>query len=431
MPDGGAPEGDRPPDEGPAPLVTTAGTGRPRLDVELSTITVLTVLAAFTALLLVRGLARSAPEALTLIAIGAFAGLALDPLVHAAQRGLRLGRGWAAALVLLVLAIAAGAFLAIVGPQLAKQTTELPDQIPQVVDSLVDLPIIGQTLADNDVPAKIEDWLGTLPERIAGPDSDLAGVAESVTSGVLRGFLAIAVTVGLVLDGPLLVERLRGLIPSENRPRADQLGRVAYDVIARYFVGNLFLSFLHGVWVAIWGTALGVPLTPFLAVWAAVTSLVPQIGGLLGFVVIVAVSLTQGIGVALIMGISFGAYMTFDNNVLLPVFVGRAIDVSAPVTMLGAIGGFAVAGVAGSLLAIPIIGAGKAMALAMRGEVVATPPEPPPSLRERWDHLRRRMPGHRDDGEPGIDGAAVADGHPDLGGGDHEDHDDGADQHPT
>jgi len=67
-------------------------------------------------------------------------------------------------------------------------------------------------------------------------------------------------------------------------------------------------------------------------------------------------SLTQGVGVAIVMGIAFGAYMTFDNNVLLPVFVGKAIDVSAPVTMLGAIGGFAVAGVAGSLLAIPIIG---------------------------------------------------------------------------
>ena len=404
MPDGGVPEGDRPPDEPrPAPLdpgaIEAAATGRPRIDVELSTVTVLTVLAAITALTLVLGLARSAPEALTLIAIGAFAGLALDPIVHAAQRGLHIGRGWAAALVLLVLAVAVAAFLAIVGPQLAKQTTELPDQIPQVVDSLVDLPVIGPTLAENDVPTKIEDFLGTLPERIAGPNSDLAGVAESVTSGVVRAFLAVAVTVGLVLDGPLLVERLRGLIPAENRPRADQLGRLAYDVIARYFVGNLFLSFLHGVWVAIWGTALGVPLTPFLAVWAAVTSLVPQIGGLLGFVVIVAVSLTQGVVVAIVMGASFAAYMTFDNNVLLPVFVGKAIDVSAPVTMLGAIGGYAVAGVAGSLLAIPIIGATKAVAIAMRGEVVAAPTRQHVSLGERWHRLRRHLPGsHGDDG---------------------------------
>jgi predicted PurR-regulated permease PerM len=120
-------------------------------------------------------------------------------------------------------------------------------------------------------------------------------------------------------------------------------------------------------------------------------------------VLIVAVSLTQGIGVAIVMGVAFGAYMTFDNNVLLPIFVGRAIDVSAPVTMLGAIAGFAVAGVAGSLLAIPIIGAGKAMALVLRD---GTPPEAPPaphplrSFRQRWKRRRGRDPAAEPPVEP-------------------------------
>jgi predicted PurR-regulated permease PerM len=386
MPD--APEGEaRPAPDEPA-----------KLSVELSTTTVVTVLASVTALLLVISLVRSAPESLTLIAIGSFAGLALDPLVKLAERTLQFSRGWAAALVLVLLTLATVAFLAVVGPQLAKQTTELPDQLPNVVQSLTELPVIGPTLDRNDVPTRVENWLGTLPERLAGPSSNLAGVIESIGTGMLRALLALGVMVGLVLDGPLLVARARALIPSENRPRADQLGRVAYAVIARYFVGNLFLSVLHGVWVAIWGTALGVPLTPVLAVWAAITSLIPQIGGFLGFALIVAVSLTQGVGIALIMGISFGAYMTFDNNVLLPIFVGRAIDVSAPVTMLGAIAGFAVAGVAGSLLAIPIIGAVKAIALVLRDGT--PPPAPPPthplrSLHERWRRRRHkgRAPG--------------------------------------
>jgi predicted PurR-regulated permease PerM len=377
--------------ETPAPEPDDPG----RLSVDVSTTTVVIVLAAVSALMLVISLVRSAPAVLTLIAIGSFAGLALDPLVKVIQRKLRVTRGWSAAIVLLLLTVATVAFMAAVGPQLAKQTTELPQQLPDVVESLTDLPFIGSTLAENDVPAKVEDWLGTLPERLAGPSSNLSGVVESIGSGLLQAMLALAIMVGLVLDGPLLIARARALIPRENRPRADQLGRVAYAVIARYFVGNLFLSVLHGVWVAIWGTALGVPLTPVLAVWAAITSLIPQIGGFLGFALIIAVSLTQGVVVALIMGISFGLYMTFDNNVLLPIFVGRAIDVSAPVTMLGAIAGFAVAGVAGSLLAIPIIGSVKAIAIVMRdGAPPPAPPEMHPlrSLRDRWRRRRRRGP---------------------------------------
>ncbi len=370
--------------------------GPATLTVELSTTTVLTVLGAITVLVVLMWLARSAPEALTLVVIGAFAALALDPLVNGAGRVLRLTRGWAAAVVLLVFAVVTVAFLALVGPQLAKQTTALPDDLPRVVDSLVELPVIGPSLARNDVPAKVQDFLGTLPERLAGPSSNLADVAETVSSGIVRALLALAVMVAVLLDGPLLVTRVRRLIPAENRPRAEQLGRVAYDVIARYFVGNVFLSFLHGLWVAIWGTLLGVPLTPVLAVWAAITSLIPQIGGALGFVLIVAVSLTQGLGVAVVMGVAFAVYMTFDNNVLLPLFVGRAVDVSAPVTMLGAIAGFAVAGVAGSLLAIPVIGAGKAVVTALRGGLAPEAPAPRRHvpLRERWDHLRRRL-GHR------------------------------------
>ena len=143
--------------------------GRRTLTVELSTVTVVTVLGAITVLLALMWLARSAPSSLTLIAVGAFAALALDPVVNATRRVLHIPRGWAAATVLLLLTVATVAFLSIVGPDLARQTTELPDQIPQVIDSLVDLPIIGTTLASNDVPARVEDFLGTLPERVAGP----------------------------------------------------------------------------------------------------------------------------------------------------------------------------------------------------------------------------------------------------------------------
>jgi predicted PurR-regulated permease PerM len=366
--------------------------GRPRLLVELSARTVIIVLAAATGLMLAIGLVRQAPEGLTLLTIGGFLGLALDPLVEATARWLHLSRRWAGAVVLLALALATIAFGAAVAPQLADQTTSLPQQVPEVVNSLTSLPVIGETLADNDVPAKVQDWIGTLPERLAGSTSAVGEVASSIGSGAVKTLIALAVAVAVVVDGPHQLRRLRMLIPVENRHRADDLGRVTYAVLAKYFVGNLAQAAAHGVWVAVWGIALGVPLTPVLAVWATITSMVPQIGGFLGFVLIVAVSLTQGLTTAIIMGASFFAFMTFANNVLLPVLVGRAVDVSAPVTMLGAIAGFAVAGVAGSLLAIPVIGAVKAVALSLRGELKEQEPRVKVPLRQRWHRLQARIP---------------------------------------
>jgi len=68
--------------------------------------------------------------------------------------------------------------------------------------------------------------------------------------------------------------------------------------------------------------------------------------------------------------------MVFNNNVLLPLVVGRVVDVAPPITMLAAIAGFAVGGVVGSLLAVPSVGVVKAVVthLRHRGEPGYDPP---------------------------------------------------------
>lgn len=57
--------------------------------------------------------------------------------------------------------------------------------------------------------------------------------------------------------------------------------------------------------------------------------------------------------------------------------VGRAVSLSAPVTMLAAVGGFSVGGIVGALFAVPTFGAIKAVALHVRSGDLAAPPEPP------------------------------------------------------
>ena len=221
-------------------------------------------------------------------------------------------------------------------------------------------------MRDHQVPRRIEQSIGSLPGQLVGSTSDLESFLRGLAIGagaLLVGSLLVAAA---LLDGPMLVARVRGAVPLPNRALADQIGRVVYDVLARYFAGSLLLAFLHGVEVAVTGVLLGIPLTPLLAVWAAITSLIPQVGGFLGFAVIVLVSLTQGVGSAAAMGLLFFVYMTFNNNVLNPIVVGHAVRLSPPVTMVAALAGFSVAGVVGSLLAVPTIGAIKAVTTYLR-----------------------------------------------------------------
>jgi predicted PurR-regulated permease PerM len=141
-------------------------------------------------------------------------------------------------------------------------------------------------------------------------------------------------------------------------------------VLAKYFAGSLLVALLNGLWTAGAAIIAGVPLSPVLAVWSALTSLIPQIGGLLGFGLVFIVSLTAGVGPAIFMTVAFLIFMLFTNHVLVPLVVGKAVSLSPPVTMLAAVGGFSVAGIVGALFAVPTFGAIKAVAMHLRGDDV-------------------------------------------------------------
>jgi predicted PurR-regulated permease PerM len=363
--------------------------------VQLDTQTVVVALLGLTALSAFFATARAAPHSVTIIVVAMFFGMALDPIIVAWQRVTHWSRGPAATTILLLAAVIAGAFFALAGPELANQSAQIETDLPRTVDSLADLPLIGGTLADHDVPEKIKDALGSIPERMAGNSSDLSDALERVTFGASAVLMGLVLLSGVALEGPMLVRLARGTIPLANRELADEIGRVVYNVVARYFAGNLLLATLHALWVTGMGLLAGVPLSPVLGVWVAITSLIPQIGGLLGFVLVFIVSLSQGLGVTLFMSATFFLYMTLNNNVLLPLVVGRVVDVSAPITMLAAIGGFSVAGVVGSLLAVPTIGAVKAVTsyVRHRGEPGYEPPGSTPmhlDVRGRLHRLRAR-----------------------------------------
>ena len=81
------------------------------------------------------------------------------------------------------------------------------------------------------------------------------------------------------------------------------------------------------------------PLAPLLGLWAAVASLIPQIGGALAGAPFVLLGFTEGATTGVICLIAFVLYLNFENHILSPIIVGEAVDLSAPTTMVGAIVG--------------------------------------------------------------------------------------------
>jgi predicted PurR-regulated permease PerM len=82
--------------------------------------------------------------------------------------------------------------------------------------------------------------------------------------------------------------------------------------------------------------------------------------------------------------------MTLENHVISPAVVGHAVDVSPPTSMLATLIGGAVAGVAGALVATPLVGATKQLYLQLRWGQQPFARERPP-LRDRVKSAFPRM----------------------------------------
>jgi predicted PurR-regulated permease PerM len=309
---------------------------------------------------------------LTYVVIGVLLALALDPVVDRFQHGLSVRRGVAVGAVVTAFFVALGIIGLLVGPETSKQARSLGEDLPDVVAQLNDLPLVGHTFEENDVPQKVEDWINDLPETLAGPDAHLGDRAESIASGFLAAMATGLVVITLLLDGDRLVGAFQRLTPERHRPRIDRAGRQFYEIVGKYFAGSLLVAMIHGLYVMTVSLVLGVPLAPLLGLWAAVVSLIPQIGGALAGAPFVLLGFTQSATTGVICLIAFVLYLNFENHILSPIIVGEAVDLSAPTTMVGAIVGASVAGVPGALVAVPLLGAGKAIYLEARGEARRT-----------------------------------------------------------
>ena len=62
----------------------------------------------------------------------------------------------------------------------------------------------------------------------------------------------------------------------------------------------------------------------------------------------------------------FVVYQNVENHVIQPLIVGRAVKLSPPATMVAALVGVSAGGVVGALIAVPVLGASKAVYIAAR-----------------------------------------------------------------
>ena len=318
-------------------------------------------------------LVRSIPRTLALTAIASLLAFALMPVVEALRRRTGWNRRYVAAAVLIGTGVFAVTTIVLVAVPTINQVRRFNKDVPKTVDQLGTLPIVGPRLREANASKKVRQWIDDFPKRLDVNSTPFANAVGTIADGIAATLFALLLAITLVLDGEHLVNLSRRLVPPRRRADADRLGRLVYDVVGRYIAGTLFMAALAGVVVLVASLSLGVPLAPLLAVWVAICNPIPQIGGFLGAVPFVALGLTRSAIVGVICLIVFLIYQQTENHLLQPLIIGRAVRLTPPSTMVAALVGVAAGGVIGGLLAIPMLGASKAIYLALRSPELEVP----------------------------------------------------------
>jgi predicted PurR-regulated permease PerM len=305
-------------------------------------------------------------------------GVALAPLSAKVQERFGRSRIAAAGIVGFSLGLFFAAVVVLVAPAAVDQASDFSEELPATVEELYSWPIVGDRLEEADAAQEVEDAIADLPAQV--DDETLAELGERLLGGAFSTVVVVIVAIGVMADGEVIVRRVRAVVPPSRQVRADEMGRIVYHSFGSYFAGSLLVAVLNGLFVLTVGLLLGVPLAPIAAIWAALTNLIPQIGGFLGGAFFVLLALTASPTKAVIAAVLFLGYQQFENNVVGPAIVGSAVNLTPPTTMLAALIGGAAAGVPGALVATPLLGAGKALYLESRGRL---PPRKDAALRRR------------------------------------------------
>lgn len=243
---------------------------------------------------------------------------------------------------------------------------------------------------------QIQDWLKTGPLHLSDSQLDryideaqswINGNTERFTSGALSTATTLAeVLTGTVLvlfatffflrDGNNIWRFLVRLLPVAARWKVDDAGRASWATLGAYVRATVLVAFIDAVGIGIFLVVFDIPFAFPLAALVFLGAFIPIVGAFLSGVVAVLVALVDSgpVTALIILGVVIGVQQV-EGHVLQPLIMGRAVAIHPLAVIIGIAAGVVLAGIAGALVAVPLIAV---LNTAVRRLAARTVPDTPP-----------------------------------------------------
>jgi predicted PurR-regulated permease PerM len=294
---------------------------------------------------------------LVLLAVSLFLSLAIEPGVNRlAARGWRRGRATVLILlgVLAAFLIFVGAVGTLVGTQVADLLAESDAYITDTVNFLNDN--FGTNLDPQNVIDDFNDPDGRVQQFVQSQSDEAVRLSLAVIGVVFQGLSVLLFTYYLVADGP----RMRRAICSRLNPaRQAQVLRaweLAITKTGGYLYSRALLALLSAFFHWIVFQSIGTPAPVALALWVGLVSqFLPVVGTYLaGILPVLLTLLDSPLSAAIVIGFIV-VYQQIENYFFAPRITARTMELHPAVAFGAALGGAALLGFVGALLALPAV----------------------------------------------------------------------------
>jgi len=313
---------------------------------------------AIIAITLLRAFA-SASQVFVLIIISLFFAMGLNPAVlFIERRGLSRAKAVAATVSLVIGFV--GVFIWIAAPLIIDQVNALINNAPQLISDLKSNSTINELnnnygivdTVQNRVEASIKDG-----KFVIGAFGGVLGVGKAFISGVFSILTILVLTLYFLAALPTLTKDAYRLVPASRRERVAKISDAIIFRVGAFVGGQITISFFASIFIFMLSFVLDLPYKSALALVVFVCGLIPLIGHFIGMTIVTLIALTVSPLIAAIALASYIIYVQFENYILTPRVMKRALSIPALVTIIAALIGTSLLGLVGGILAVPIAAA--------------------------------------------------------------------------
>jgi predicted PurR-regulated permease PerM len=310
-------------------------------------------------------------------------GLLLTTLTWPVARFLRR-RGWRPALAatvvtVLFLLVAAGIIVLIVLP-VASQSGELGRGVVKGIEQLREW-AAGPPLNIGD--AEVNSASQAAADRIQNSVGSIVTATVTGLSTVVNGLVTAVLSLFLMFfflkDGPRFLPWLTRQLPGRLAVDVPTVAQRGWDTLGSFVRSQAFVGFLDALFIGAGLWIVGVPLVMPLAVLTFISAFVPIVGALFaGFVAVLITLVFNGWQDALIVLAIIVGVQQLEGNVFQPMVQSRGLGLHAAVVLLAVTLGGGLAGIVGSLLAVPVAALIAVVWNYVREQLTDPEPEPAP-----------------------------------------------------